>query len=549
MRDAANVIGASTEDQDPRSGAGGPVSRRGLLRRSLSTAAAAAAGAVSASALGGGIATRATNGDPVTVGNLNTGTSATTVRNMQVATDAVALKGIVAMAGAGGSTAGLWGQSNATHGNGVFGIAVSGNSKGVWGRSQDGRGVNGEATGTTGTNFGVYGESKSNQGQGVHGEASATTGLNYGVVGISKSSSGRGVYGKGDGAGVVGSSAAYGVYGEGGSAGLYGLSPKVGVRGSGDTGVLGEGAIVGVSGKGSDQGVYGKATRASGVSFGLYGEAASPAGLGVYGKGSAQGVYGISTTPTGTGVMGVVTSASTDAIAVLGHAEKAPGYAGLFFGTVYVQGVLAGTNKAFLIDHPLDPANRTIMHSCVEAPEMLNVYRGTVTPRRTRTSHGSHAPVLRCPQRRLRVPAHSHRRAGSGPPCGPQAPAHQLRDRWRRPGPGSVLDRDRRPSGRMGKSEPVARRSSQEAQGPGQVPEPRGVRQAEVGGRPPCSGDQSRSHRAPTSPASRRLSLSAARRHPGSVAAPAYICLAIPLLPSHARRVPHAEGTLGSSAA
>jgi hypothetical protein len=43
-------------------------------------------------------------------------------------------------------------------------------------------------------------------------------------------------------------------------------------------------------------------------------------------------------------------------------------------GTFTVSGA-----KNFLIDHPLDPANRTLTHSCVEAPEMLTIYRGTVT--------------------------------------------------------------------------------------------------------------------------------------------------------------------------
>ncbi|HZW06236.1 MAG TPA: hypothetical protein VFF65_03860, partial [Phycisphaerales bacterium] len=35
--------------------------------------------------------------------------------------------------------------------------------------------------------------------------------------------------------------------------------------------------------------------------------------------------------------------------------------------------------KAFRIDHPLDPMNRELWHSCVESPDMLNVYSGNVT--------------------------------------------------------------------------------------------------------------------------------------------------------------------------
>src|SRR5262249_1647476 len=37
-----------------------------------------------------------------------------------------------------------------------------------------------------------------------------------------------------------------------------------------------------------------------------------------------------------------------------------------------------GTVKNFQIDHPLDPANKTLTHSCIESSEMLNLYRGNV---------------------------------------------------------------------------------------------------------------------------------------------------------------------------
>ena len=34
--------------------------------------------------------------------------------------------------------------------------------------------------------------------------------------------------------------------------------------------------------------------------------------------------------------------------------------------------------KAFRIDHPLDPFNKTLSHSCVESPDMMNIYNGTI---------------------------------------------------------------------------------------------------------------------------------------------------------------------------
>jgi hypothetical protein len=46
---------------------------------------------------------------------------------------------------------------------------------------------------------------------------------------------------------------------------------------------------------------------------------------------------------------------------------------------VYSNGWFGATNKAFLIDHPLDPENKFLLHATVEGPEPYNVYRGVVT--------------------------------------------------------------------------------------------------------------------------------------------------------------------------
>lgn len=47
-------------------------------------------------------------------------------------------------------------------------------------------------------------------------------------------------------------------------------------------------------------------------------------------------------------------------------------------GNVYVSGTLAKGSGTFLIDHPLDPANRDLAHGFVEAPRYDLIYRGTV---------------------------------------------------------------------------------------------------------------------------------------------------------------------------
>jgi hypothetical protein len=54
-------------------------------------------------------------------------------------------------------------------------------------------------------------------------------------------------------------------------------------------------------------------------------------------------------------------------------------YAGLFQGNVGVAGELWAYAKNCKIDHPLDPANKYLVHACVESSERLNVYRGSAT--------------------------------------------------------------------------------------------------------------------------------------------------------------------------
>jgi hypothetical protein len=67
-----------------------------------------------------------------------------------------------------------------------------------------------------------------------------------------------------------------------------------------------------------------------------------------------------------------------------GTGPGSPGVAGFFSGGVFVDGEVsvAGTLfasvKDFKIDHPLDPANKYLVHSSVESSEMMNIYSGNV---------------------------------------------------------------------------------------------------------------------------------------------------------------------------
>lgn len=63
---------------------------------------------------------------------------------------------------------------------------------------------------------------------------------------------------------------------------------------------------------------------------------------------------------------------------VLGTGGPITGYAATLWGNVRVVGQLDANGKSFVIDHPLDPENKTLRHSCVESDVRLNLYRGTV---------------------------------------------------------------------------------------------------------------------------------------------------------------------------
>jgi len=53
-------------------------------------------------------------------------------------------------------------------------------------------------------------------------------------------------------------------------------------------------------------------------------------------------------------------------------------FAGNFHGNINVTGAITAGTKDFKIDHPLDPANKYLLHASVESSEMKNIYDGTV---------------------------------------------------------------------------------------------------------------------------------------------------------------------------
>jgi len=87
------------------------------------------------------------------------------------------------------------------------------------------------------------------------------------------------------------------------------------------------------------------------------------------GEGNANIATGIRVRATG-----AKTNIGIDAGAGLGEDS----WAGRFRGNVHIEGMLTKTSGTFLIDHPLDPENKTLSHSLVESPESLCLYRGKV---------------------------------------------------------------------------------------------------------------------------------------------------------------------------
>lgn len=300
-------------------------------------------------------------------------------------------------------------QTNAIHGKsgvasvttltaGVFGEGVCGNCKGVVGEANNGAaaiGVVGESSngrGVVGVSLareGVHGAS--DRGYGVRGATNGGPNV-AGVIGRSDGADGIGVVGEaftGQSTGVLGKGKNFGVRGDsaGGFAVFGQAEGGIGVKGVSDRshGVIGvSNTSIGASGYSTIQyGVYGQSARPEEVSdfpdnvfknsqWGVYGVGDFG---GVYGGGQDLGVYG-------QGFIGVRADATSEGglgLSVNGYGD---GRAAHFRGDVDVWGTLTADafegNFASKIDHPLDPANKYLNQSFVEAAEMMSVQNGNI---------------------------------------------------------------------------------------------------------------------------------------------------------------------------
>jgi hypothetical protein len=178
------------------------------------------------------------------------------------------------------------------------------------------------------------------------------------------STSGTGIWGTT----TSGNAGVYGQYNGSSSAGVgtYGTSPNgYGVMGNSTSGIGvyatsgGHGVYGDTTGEGY-AGVFGQDDSSTSYSFGVF--ASSTNGTGLYATGNV-GVYAYTTTTDGYGLYASSGGAGT-------------GTAGVFYGDVNVTGSLSKGGGSFLIDHPLDPANKSLYHSFVESPDMKNIYDG-----------------------------------------------------------------------------------------------------------------------------------------------------------------------------
>lgn len=191
---------------------------------------------------------------------------------------------------------------------------------------------------------------------------------NDGIFSVGHSSTGTGIIAGGNNLGTVATT----TEGAGGS-----FTGYHGVYGNGSNSPSG----VGVVGVGNNGNTYHTNSDGSGGAFTGYHGSFSYAtetsdGTGVIGIGN-NGSYYISSNGSGGAFTG-------DLIGVAGWSTASGGYGvygramGGGYG-IFSSGNFAATgSKSFIIDDPIDPANKMLKHYCIESPEVLNMYRGNV---------------------------------------------------------------------------------------------------------------------------------------------------------------------------
>lgn len=222
--------------------------------------------------------------------------------------------------------------------------------------------------------FGVKATVTSPLGVGVYAENQASSGDAYGVVAATASTGGTAIYGLAPG-GVSGSP--IGVRGETGAGGGYGLygvntastAPAIalGAVSAADGGLAAEiRAVGGGNAKGLDA-----------VSSGTGGTAHAVRARLTDAGSTGDAIYAYANSTSAKAARFANVSGTAIALAGGGTVLEATGNASIV-GDVAVFGTLSKGGGSFKIDHPLDPANKYLLHSFVESPDMMNIYNGNV---------------------------------------------------------------------------------------------------------------------------------------------------------------------------
>ncbi len=310
---------------------------------------------------------------------VKTGGSTPTEERMRVfATGPISMNAATTQAG---DVLGVYGTGYAGTINAANNYAING-----YVNAAAGAGVYGE----NGSGLGVFGNSGSSVG--VLGQANGANG--FGVQAYNNSASGTGIIASGNGLGGT-----YLLAGSGGSfkATRFGVlafsNVPTGVSGSAVLGTNNKSIIIsfiggaGVTGVDSStgSGVIGASYAAGGE--GVYGLGTGTSGTGVLAianvGASPYGVWGV--IPTGTSpantslaIFGDNQTTGANAVGILGQELAAPNGATRY--AIFSNGDFAASGtKTFVIDHPLDPANKFLKHFSIESNEVLNIYRGNVT--------------------------------------------------------------------------------------------------------------------------------------------------------------------------
>jgi len=217
--------------------------------------------------------------------------------------------------------------------------------------------VRGQNISTNGSiKYGGYFTADGAGGRGIFASAVASTGTNYGGF-FETDTSGSGTAVRGD---AKNTGAVLNIGGNFTAGGTTGIAVKGTASGTGtsyggkfsSSGDTGYGVLGQVSGSGINYGGAFTSNSSSGVGLYAYNSGGGQAAL--FGSGNVQ--------------------VNNDLI-VNGSLEAGQGATA---GNFYVGGTLSKAAGTFLIDHPLDPANKVLRHSFVESPDMKNVYDGTI---------------------------------------------------------------------------------------------------------------------------------------------------------------------------